>query len=95
MGNGWKTFKEVFSEIFTLLAWITLLGYVFYCTVQAIKTDSVRDAWNILILIAGFVWGKAHQRSQTPSTPEGTTKTELNLTATTVTEEPKSKENEK
>lgn len=92
MGNSWKTFKEVFSEIFTLLAWVTLLLFVTYCTITHNKTDSVRDAWNILILIAGFVWGKAHQRSQPVQPPEGVTKTELNFTATSVTEEAEKKE---
>lgn len=58
-----KTFKELFAEIFTFLAWVTLLGFVFYCTITGNKTDSVRDAWNILILIAGFVWGNAHKKN--------------------------------
>lgn len=57
-----KALKDLFAEIFTVLAWVTLLGFVFYCTMTGNKTDSVRDAWNILILIAGFVWGNAHKR---------------------------------
>lgn len=56
-------FKELFAEIFTVLAWVTLLGFVFYCTFTGNKTDSVRDAWNILILIAGFVWGNMHKKN--------------------------------
>jgi len=71
-----KTLKENFPEIFTLLAWVTLLGFVLYCTITLNKTDSVRDAWNILILIAGFVWGSKHQKAQdqrttTELTPDG------------------------
>jgi len=58
-----KQLKDYFPEIFTILAWITLLGFIGYCTVTANKTDSVRDAWNILILIAGFVWGSKHQKA--------------------------------
>lgn len=79
-----KSLKENFSEIFTLLAWITLLGYIFYCTVQLIKTDSVRDAWNILILIAGFVWGSKHQRALDASK----TTTEVTQDSTIITQEP-------
>jgi hypothetical protein len=58
-----KLFKELFSEIFTILAWVTLLTYIFVCTFYGIKTDSIRDAWNVVILIAGFVWGSKHQKS--------------------------------
>lgn len=72
-----KYVKDYFPEIFTLLAWITLLGFVFYCTVTLNKTDSVRDAWNILILIAGFVWGKGHEKKankiSSPETNNGIT----------------------
>lgn len=68
-----KTLKEHFPELFTLLAWITLLGFVAYCTITDNKTDSVRDAWNILILIAGFVWGSKHQKSITETKPLATT----------------------
>lgn len=57
-------FKNLFVEAFTLMAWITLLSYVAYCTAMGIKTDSVRDAWNILILIAGFVWGNAAKQNK-------------------------------
>lgn len=90
-----KLFKELFSEIFTLLAWVTLLGFVTYCTMTGNKTDSVRDAWNILILIAGFVWGSKHQQKiQAGSTDPGVTTTEFNLTATTVKEDPKPKEDD-
>ena len=60
-----KSLKDYFSEIFTLLAWITLLTFVAYCTITGNKTDSVRDAWNILILIAGFVWGSSNNKSKT------------------------------
>lgn len=62
-----KVIKDLFTEIFTILAWITLLGYVVYCTVENIKTDSIRDAWTILVLIAGFVWGSKHQKAQQQS----------------------------
>lgn len=87
-----KTIKDNFPEIFTLLAWITLLGFITYCTMTLNKTDSVRDAWNILILIAGFVWGSKHQKSLQSS--EGVTKTDVNISATTITE-PKKEENDK
>ena len=68
-----KQLKENFPELFTLLAWITLLGFVLYCTITDNKTDSVRDAWNILILIAGFVWGSKHQKSMADNKPVATT----------------------
>jgi len=77
-------FKEHFSEIFTILAWITLLGFVLYCTVTENTSDSIRDAWNILILIAGFVWGS----SQKARTADKTT-TEVNKEETIITQENK------
>lgn len=80
-----KWLKENFPEMFTLLAWITLLGFVFYCTVANSKTDSVRDAWNILILIAGFVWGSKHQKNS----GEVKTTTEIQEDKTVTTTEPK------
>jgi len=79
-----KSLKENFSEIFTLLAWITLLGFVVYCTATLNKTDSVRDAWNILILIAGFVWGSKHAKAQST---DNTTTAEINATVTTTPKE--------
>ena len=78
-----KTIKENFTEIFTLLAWISLLGFVLYCTITESKSDSIRDAWNILILIAGFVWGSKHNRA-----PEQKVTTEFTSAATTITSEP-------
>lgn len=78
-----KTLKENFSEIFTLLAWITLLGFVAYCTITGSKTDSVRDAWNILILIAGFVWGSKHRSQATDKVT-----TEIKDDSMTITTEP-------
>lgn len=77
-------FKEHFSEIFTILAWITLLGFVFYCAITGNKSDSVRDSWNILILIAGFVWGS----SQKSKTTDKTT-TEVTEDLTKITQENK------
>ena len=68
-----KTLKDYFPEMFTILAWVTLLGFILYCTVTDNKTDSVRDAWNILILIAGFVWGSKHQKSMADNKPVATT----------------------
>jgi hypothetical protein len=71
-----KTLKENFSEIFTIMAWLTLFGYIWYCTANQNK-DGERDAWNIMLLIAGFVWGSQHkknseQKTTTEITPEGT-----------------------
>lgn len=86
-----KTIKDNFSEIFTLLAWITLLGFIVYCTMTSNKTDSVRDAWNILILIAGFVWGSKHQKAL-QNNGDNTTTAEINATVTTT---PKEESNEK
>lgn len=63
-------FKAQFSEKFTLMAWVTLLSYIWFCTAVDIKTDSVRDAWNILILIAGFIWGSAAKQTKKPAEPE-------------------------
>jgi len=79
-----KQIKEFFPELFTILAWVTLLGFVFYCTVTLNKTDSVRDAWNILILIAGFVWGSKHQKNQ----DQQKVTTEVSEDLTKVTTEP-------
>lgn len=78
-----KTLKENFAELFTLMAWITLLLYIFYCTYTHNTTDSIRDAWNVIILIAGFVWGSQHKK-----TPEVKTTTELTADGTTITTEP-------
>lgn len=83
-----KNVKEYFAEFFTLLAWLTLLAFVFYCTITGNKTDSVRDAWNILILIAGFVWGKGHERKLNA----GNSTAEISATITT---NPNAEENEK
>ena len=66
-----RFFGTHFVEKFTIMAFICLLGYVWYCTAMNIKTDSVRDAWNILILIAGFIWGSAAKQNKKtePGTP--------------------------
>ena len=77
-------FKEHFSEIFTILAWITLLGFVLYCTVTLNKTASVGDAWNILILIPGFVWGSSANKRTTDNTT-----TEVTEDLTKITQENK------
>lgn len=69
--------------MFTILAWVTLLGFVVYCTIADKKTDSVRDAWNVMILIAGFVWGSSQKKSAPDHT--GTTTAEISGSITTET----------
>lgn len=64
-----EVLKTLFVELFTLMAWVTLIGYVVYCETMGIKTDSVRDAWNILLLIAGFVWGRGAKEAKKHSEP--------------------------
>ena len=65
--KNFKLPKYEFAKGFTVMAWITLLAYVAWCTFAGIKTDSVRDAWNILILIAGYVWGKTDHGRNKPN----------------------------
>lgn len=81
-----RNLKQLFNEIFTLMAWITLLSFVVYCTVTDNKTDSVRDAWNILILIAGFVWGSSQKNHTSEPAKPGTTTAEISGTITTESE---------
>lgn len=78
-----KAFKENFSELFTAMAWITLFGYIFYCTITHTKTDDVRDAWNVMLLIAGFVWGSQHKKDVDQKT---TTEVSVDGSATVTTE---------
>lgn len=85
-----KHIKEFFTEIFTLLAWFTLFAFIFYCALTGNKTDSVRDAWNVIILIAGFVWGSKHQKSLDANK----TTTEVTQGVTTITQEPVNKQDE-
>lgn len=64
-----EVLKTLFVELFTLMAWVTLVGYVVYCETMGIETDSVRDAWNILLLIAGFVWGRGAKEGKKTGEP--------------------------
>lgn len=41
-------FKWEFNQVFAILAYITLFGYVVYCTATDKKTDTIRDAWLII-----------------------------------------------
>lgn len=81
--------KTFFVELFSLMAWVSLLGYVIYCETMGIKTDSVRDAWNILLLISGFVWGRGAKESKKAGPEPGTTTAEFTAHVTT---EPKKEE---
>lgn len=82
--------KTFFVELFSVMAWVSLLGYVIYCETMGIKTDSVRDAWNILLLISGFVWGRGAKEGKKTNGEPGTTTAEFTAHVTT---EPKN-ENE-
>lgn len=42
------TFRWEFNQVFAILAYITLFGYVVYCTATDKKTDTIRDAWLII-----------------------------------------------
>ena len=46
------------------MAFVCLLGFVIYCEATGNDTDSKRDAWNVIILIAGFVWGNAAKQNK-------------------------------
>lgn len=84
-------FKMHFVELFTVMAWITLFSYIFYCTVMDIKSDSVRDAWNVIVFIAGYVWARSSKENNKGLSPtEGTTTAEISAT---ITSEPKDQNN--
>jgi hypothetical protein len=80
-------FKVYFVELFTVMAWFSLGSYIFYCTHNGLKDDSIRDAWNILIFIAGYVWGKSSfDKVKNNQSDPGTTTAEISAT---ITQEPK------
>lgn len=86
-----KSFKLHFVELFTVMAWISLFGYIFYCTVLGIKSDSVRDAWNVIVFIAGYVWARSSKENGKGVSPtEGTTTAEISAT---ITQEPITNDN--
>lgn len=77
-------------ELFTIMAWISLSGYIFFCTFSGIKDESsVRDAWNLLLFIGGYVWAKSTDKEK-KSTNEGTTTAEISAT---ITQQPSNEEN--
>lgn len=76
-------FKLIFVEIFTIMAFLLLMSYIFYCTVMGIKNDSVRDAWNLLLIIGSFVWVRSAEKvKNNQPQPEGTTTAEISATIT-------------
>jgi hypothetical protein len=77
--------KIYFVELFTVMAWVSLLSYIFFCTFTGIKDDSIRDAWNILLFIGGFVWGKSTEKEKKTNSNEGTTTAQISAT---ITQEP-------
>jgi hypothetical protein len=85
-----KNIKSYFVELFTIMAWISLSGYIFFCTFSGIKDESsVRDAWNLLLFIGGYVWAKSTDKEK-KSTSEGTTTAEISAT---ITQQPNNEEN--
>lgn len=42
------SFRWEFNQVFAILAYLTLFGYVCYCTATDKKTDTIRDAWLII-----------------------------------------------
>jgi hypothetical protein len=81
-----NSFKSLFVEIFTVMAWLLLSAYIFICTFYGFKDDSIRDAWNILIFISGYVWGKSSfDKAKNGITDNKTTTAEISAT---ITQEP-------
>lgn len=78
-----KDFKTYFVEVFTVMAWFTLFGYIFYCTISGKKDDSIRDAWNIIVFIAGYVWARSTEDKSKKTKDAGTTTAEISASITT------------
>jgi hypothetical protein len=54
-----------FVDRFAVRAFFVLLGYILLCDVLHIKTDSVRDAWNVILIITGYSWGSSTRERRT------------------------------
>lgn len=56
-------FRWEFNQVFAILAYITLFGYVCYCTATDKKTDTIRDAWLIISNLIIFFFRPANRDS--------------------------------
>ncbi|RZK39115.1 MAG: hypothetical protein EOO61_07455 [Hymenobacter sp.] len=78
--------KATFEEKFAVLAFCCLFAYICVCTFLNLKTESIRDSWNLILFIAGTVW-KSTRKTSTPAEPApGNTTATINAEFTTSAE---------
>lgn len=58
-------FKWEFNQIFALTAYLTLFGYVVYCTSTG-KLDASRDAWVLIGMLISFFFRRSEPSTSQP-----------------------------